>query len=40
MDGPSLLLAGRTYVPLRFISESLGLQVDWHAPTQIIQISN
>ncbi len=40
IDGPSLLLAGRTYVPLRFISESLGLQVDWHAPTQIIQISN
>ncbi|MGO4270150.1 stalk domain-containing protein, partial [Paenibacillus sp. TAF58] len=40
IDGPSLLLAGKTYVPLRFISESLGLQVDWHAPTQIIQISN
>ncbi|WP_261302816.1 stalk domain-containing protein [Paenibacillus andongensis] len=40
IDGPSLLLAGRTYVPLRFMSESLGLQVDWHAPTQIIQISN
>ncbi|MEC0148710.1 copper amine oxidase N-terminal domain-containing protein, partial [Paenibacillus alginolyticus] len=40
IDRPSLLLAGRTYVPLRFISESLGLQVDWHAPTQIIQISN
>lgn len=40
IDGPSLLLAGRTYVPLRLISESLGLQVDWHAPTQIIQISN
>ncbi|WP_307438423.1 stalk domain-containing protein [Paenibacillus sp. V4I3] len=40
IDGPSLLLAGKTYVPLRFITESLGLQVDWHAPTQIIQISN
>ncbi|NOU87173.1 hypothetical protein GC102_15475 [Paenibacillus sp. LMG 31460] len=40
IDGPSLLLAGRTYVPLRFISESLGLQVDWNTPTQIIQISN
>jgi hypothetical protein len=40
IDGPSLLLAGKTYVPLRFISESLGLQVDWHAPTQMIQISN
>ncbi|MFC5449778.1 stalk domain-containing protein [Paenibacillus aestuarii] len=39
IDGPSLLLAGRTYVPLRFIAESLGLQVDWHAGTQIIQIS-
>lgn len=40
IDGPSLLLAGRTYVPLRFIAESLGLQVDWNAPAQIIQISN
>ncbi|NOU76919.1 hypothetical protein GC098_37110 [Paenibacillus sp. LMG 31458] len=40
IDGLSLLLAGKTYVPLRFISESLGLQVDWHAPTQMIQISN
>jgi len=39
IDGPSLLLAGRTYVPLRFIAESLGLQVDWHAGTQNIQIS-
>nr|WP_246238806.1 copper amine oxidase N-terminal domain-containing protein [Paenibacillus anseongense] len=39
IDGPALLLEGRTYVPLRFIAESLGLQVDWNAPTQIIQIS-
>ncbi|MDR6881027.1 stalk domain-containing protein [Bacillus sp. 3255] len=40
IDGPAYLLEGRTYVPLRFIAEFLGLQVDWHAPTQIIQISN
>ncbi|MCY9657665.1 stalk domain-containing protein [Paenibacillus chondroitinus] len=39
IDGPAYLLEGRTYVPLRFIAESLGLQVDWNAPTQIIQIS-
>lgn len=40
IDGPSLLLDGRTYVPLRFISESLGLGVDWNAAMQIIQITN
>lgn len=40
IDGPSLLLDGRTYVPLRFITESLGLQVDWNAVMQIIQITN
>ncbi|MEW9700860.1 stalk domain-containing protein [Paenibacillus sp. SI8] len=40
IETPPLLLGGRTYVPLRFISESLGLQVDWNAPTQTIQISN
>ncbi|NQX70035.1 hypothetical protein HQN90_28260 [Paenibacillus alba] len=40
IEAPALLLAGKTYVPLRFISESLGLQVDWNAPTQIIQIAN
>ncbi|MGQ7884625.1 stalk domain-containing protein [Paenibacillus sp. WC2504] len=40
IDGPAYLLEGKTYVPLRFIAESLGLQVDWNAPTQIIQISN
>lgn len=39
IDGPSLLLDGRTYVPLRFISESLGLGVDWNAAMQIIQIT-
>ncbi|WP_141692702.1 stalk domain-containing protein [Paenibacillus pectinilyticus] len=39
IDGPSLLLDGLTYVPLRFISESLGLAVDWNAAMQIIQIA-
>ncbi|MBP1966271.1 stalk domain-containing protein [Paenibacillus aceris] len=40
IDGPAYLLEGRTYVPLRFIAESLGLLVDWNASAQIIQISN
>ncbi|GGI46771.1 hypothetical protein GCM10008018_18740 [Paenibacillus marchantiophytorum] len=40
IEAPALLLEGKTYVPLRFISESLGLQVEWNAPTQIIQIAN
>ncbi|WNR44025.1 copper amine oxidase N-terminal domain-containing protein [Paenibacillus roseipurpureus] len=38
IDGPSLLLEGRTYVPLRFISESLGFGVEWNAALQMIQI--
>ncbi|RTE02432.1 copper amine oxidase N-terminal domain-containing protein, partial [Paenibacillus whitsoniae] len=38
-DGPSLLLEGRTYVPMRFIAESLGLQVDWNEAMKMIQIA-
>ena len=29
LDSPSILYDGRTYVPIRFISETLGLSVDW-----------
>ncbi|UJF34101.1 stalk domain-containing protein [Paenibacillus hexagrammi] len=39
LDAPPVLLDGRTYVPLRFVSESLGLIVDWNAQAQTIQIS-
>lgn len=31
---------GRTLVPLRFISEALGAQVDWHAETRQVEIQD
>lgn len=32
LDAPALLVQGRTVVPLRFVSEVLGAQVDWAPP--------
>ena len=29
LDSPAILFDGRTYVPIRFVSETLGLGVDW-----------
>lgn len=29
LDSPAILFDGRTYVPIRFVSETLGLNVDW-----------
>lgn len=36
---PSILPPGRTFVPLRFISETLGAQVDWNPTTGKITIT-
>lgn len=36
---PRLLSSGRTFVPVRFISESLGASVDWDSATGEITIS-
>jgi hypothetical protein len=38
MDAPARLINGRTMVPLRFISESLGAQVNWYAPSRTVEI--
>ncbi|TEB17304.1 hypothetical protein Psfp_00528 [Pelotomaculum sp. FP] len=39
-DSPPIMIDGRTYVPLRFISESLGASVAWDETTQTVSIDN
>lgn len=39
MDAPARLVQGRTMVPLRFLSESLGASVQWIAPTRTVEIN-
>jgi hypothetical protein len=39
LDSPATLYAGRTIVPLRFLSESLGASVEWVAATRTVQIN-
>lgn len=38
LDVPAKVVDGRTLVPLRFVSESMGCTVGWDAPTQTINI--
>lgn len=38
LDVPPLALRGRTFVPLRFISEALGARVDWDEQTRTVLI--
>lgn len=37
-DVPPLAINNRTYVPLRFISEHMGLNVDWDKETNIVTV--
>lgn len=39
MDGAPFIEDGRTFIPLRFISENLGYKVDWDGDTQTITIN-
>src|SRR3990170_4416193 len=39
LDVPAQIVGGRTLVPLRFISESLGAQVDYNAGTRTVAIA-
>jgi outer membrane protein assembly factor BamB len=39
LDAPPTIIAGRTLVPLRFVSESLGAKVDWEGTQQRITIT-
>jgi len=38
LDGPAMIQNGRTLVPLRFISESLGAVVTWHGAEKKVEI--
>lgn len=37
LDAPAILYDGRTYVPIRFISETMGMKVDWKNNTVYIK---
>jgi len=39
LDQPPVLVGGRTLMPLRFVSESLGAQVGWDEATRTITIT-
>ena len=39
IDCPAEIREGRTFVPLRFISEALGATVNWNSETKTITIS-
>lgn len=40
LDVPAMIIGGRTLVPLRFISESLGASVEWNAATRTVIITS
>ncbi len=39
LDSPPVIVNGRTMVPLRFISESIGAEISWQAETKSIHIT-
>lgn len=39
LDAPPLILDGRTMVPVRFVSESLGATVEWEEDTNTVFIT-
>lgn len=39
LDAPSFVSNGRTYLPVRFVSENLGAKVDWDGDTRSVIIS-
>lgn len=40
LDSPPVILNGRTFLPIRFISEGFGFNVSWDSTEQTITISN
>ena len=39
IDSPALLMRSRTYVPVRFISNALGAEVDWDNDNRVVYIT-
>lgn len=39
LDSPAFLENGRTYTPIRFVSEALGATVEWDEATQTVTIT-
>jgi len=39
-SSPAIVVDGTTYVPLRFVSESLGANIDWDAGTYTVEINS
>lgn len=40
LDVPAQILKGRTMVPVRFVSEALGQEVDWNSEKQLVSIKS
>lgn len=40
LDTPAMIIDGRTMVPLRFVSEALGANVQWFEATQTVHITD
>lgn len=40
LDVPAQILGGRTMVPVRFVSEALGQDVDWNTRSQVVTINS
>ena len=38
LDVPALIVGGRTYVPLRFVSEAMGCEVSWDDAARVVYI--
>jgi len=39
LDAPLKAIKGRTFVPIRFVSENLGAKVDWDSTNKIVKIT-
>lgn len=40
LDVPAQIISGRTFVPVRFISESLGAEVNWDSDEKMVRVNN